>query len=237
MDHHVTLQYGPKYYVLVVQPPCFDRIDVKLAAVRVLLAMIRHRQQQSLVVLHLERLVLEMAAVYGFTTCSVPMRNVPTLDQKVGYCSGVCMLRSFLYCDVWWGENDKARQGMSEGLHEQWFCMNNGPAREDAATYFPTNQCFDPIYIMYDPLPQTIQPTKLLTYPMKFRPLVTQWLAAKLAIALVARAKSAKILYRTWSDAPEQSQHDLAAVMRFVLDLNVKIDSVGNFGQLSAMLQ
>ena len=71
---------------------------------------------------------------------------------------------------------------------------------------------------------------------MKFRPLVTQWLAAKLAIALVARAKSAKILYRTWSDAPEQSQHDLAAVMRFVLDLNVKIDSVGNFGQLSAML-
>ena len=111
MDHHVALQYGPKYYVLVVQPPCFDRIDVKLAAVRVLLAMIRHRQKQSLVMLHLERLVLEMAAVYGFTTCSVPVRNVPTLHQKVGYC--LCRilqvkLRSlFVLCRVMRGQ----RQG------------------------------------------------------------------------------------------------------------------------------
>ena len=43
MDHHIPLQDGPKDYVLVVQPPCFDRVDIELAAIRVLLAMIGHR--------------------------------------------------------------------------------------------------------------------------------------------------------------------------------------------------
>ena len=56
---------------------------------------------------------------------------------------------------------------------------------------------------------------------MKFRPLVTQRLAAKLAIALVAHTERFEVLYGFGSDAPEQSQHDLAAVMRFALDLNV----------------
>lgn len=109
MDHHVALQYGPKYYVLVVQPPCFDRIDVKLAAVCVLLAMIRHRQQQSLVMLHLERFVLEMTAVYGFTACSVSVRNVPTLHQKVGYCKRSLQVTEFV-CIVTCDEGTKTRQ-------------------------------------------------------------------------------------------------------------------------------
>lgn len=88
MDHHIPLQYGPKHNIFVVQPPCLDRVDKELAAIRVLLAMVRHRQEQSLVVLHLERLVLEMATVYGFTASPIPVRYVPTLDQKVGYCLG-----------------------------------------------------------------------------------------------------------------------------------------------------
>ena len=69
---------------------------------------------------------------------------------------------------------------------------------------------------------------------MKFRPLVTQWLVAQLAVALVARAKSYKVVHRPRGDATEQTQHDLAAVMRFALDLNVEVDPVGDLWQLSA---
>ena len=54
------------------------------------------------------------------------------------------------------------------------------------------------------PPPQVIQhPKKRLTYPMKFRPLVTQWLVAELAIALVARAERSKVLHGFRSDATE----------------------------------
>ena len=88
MDHLIPLQHGSKNNILVVQPPRFDRVDIELAAIRVLLAMIRHRQEQPPVVLHLERLVLEMTAVYGFTASPIPVRYVSTLDQKVWYCFG-----------------------------------------------------------------------------------------------------------------------------------------------------
>lgn len=68
---------------------------------------------------------------------------------------------------------------------------------------------------------------------MKFRPLVTQWLVAQLAIALVAIAQRNKVLNRPGCDATKQTQHDLAAVMRFALDLNVEVDPVGDLRQLS----
>lgn len=88
MDHHIPLQHGPKYNILIIQPPRFDRVDIELATIRVLLAMIRHRQEQPLVVLHLERLVLEMTTVDGFPASPIPVRYVSTLDQKVWYCLG-----------------------------------------------------------------------------------------------------------------------------------------------------
>lgn len=68
---------------------------------------------------------------------------------------------------------------------------------------------------------------------MKFRPLVTQWLVAQLAIALVAIAQRNKVLHRPGCYATKQPQHDLAAVMRFALDLNVEVDPVGDLRQLS----
>ena len=88
MDHHIPLQHGAENNILVVQPSRFDRVDIELATIRVLLAMIRHRQEQPLVVLHLERLVLEMTTVDGFPASPIPVRYVSTLDQKVGYCLG-----------------------------------------------------------------------------------------------------------------------------------------------------
>ena len=54
---------------------------------------------------------------------------------------------------------------------------------------------------------------------MKFRPLVTQWLIAQLAVSQIARAQSSEIFNRPGGDPTEQPEHYFAAVARFTLNL------------------